>query len=70
MLIAAIFWHSFYIVVSYLGGIVPWPHPCRPLAEIRDRKKNIKENINFFRDYVFGTKNRQNRDRFKVKSFF
>ena len=22
-----------------LGGILPWPHPCRPLAEIRDRFK-------------------------------
>ena len=30
----------FYIVVNYLGGgIVPWPHPCRPFAEIRDRFK-------------------------------
>ena len=47
---------------------MPWPHPCRPLAEIRDR---FKGKIYFFGDYyVFETKNRQNRDRFKVKTFF
>ena len=39
MLIVAICLHSFYIVVSYLGGIVPWPHLCIPLADIRNRVK-------------------------------
>ena len=69
MPIADIFLHSFYIVVSYLeNGIVLWPRPCQPRAEIRDR---LKERIYFFRDYyVFRTKNRQNWDRFKVKIFF
>ena len=34
------FLHSFYIVVSDLeGNIVPWRHPCKPLAEIRNRFK-------------------------------
>ena len=45
---------SFHIVISSFGGIVSWPHPCRPLAEIRDR---FKGKIYFFRDYyVFGKK--------------
>ena len=49
MPIAVIFLHSFYIVASYLGkNIVPWPHLCRPFAEIRDR---VKGKIYFFRDY-------------------
>ena len=35
-------------------GIVPWLHPCRSLAEIRDR---FKEKFLFFEIYDFGTKN-------------
>ena len=32
------FFCIFFYVFSYLeGGIVPWLHPYRPLAEIRDR---------------------------------
>ena len=53
MPIASIFLHSFYIVVSYLGGIVPWPPletPCR-------NQRHIKKEDLFFRDhYVFETK--------------
>ena len=37
--------------------------PCK-------NRHKLKGKINFFRDYyVFGTKNRQNRDRFKVVNF-
>ena len=39
MPITAVALHSFCIVVSYLGGIKPWPHPWKPLAEIRDKFK-------------------------------
>ena len=37
---AAIFLHSFYILVSYLReDVVPWPHPCRSLVQIKHRFK-------------------------------
>ena len=65
MPIAVIFLHSFYIAISYLGGA-----SCNgpTLAEIRDR---FKGNIYFLEIAMFlGQKNRQNRDRFKVKTFF
>ena len=66
-LLLSFFLHSFYIVVSYLErGIVPWLHPCRPHAEIRDR---FKEKILFLEIYDFGTKNQQNRDRLKYYVF-
>ena len=42
---------------------MPWLHPCRPLAEIRDR---FTEKILFLEIYDFGTKNQQNWGRFKV----
>ena len=42
---------------------MPWLHPCRSLAEIRDR---FTEKILFFEIHDFGTKNQQNRDRFNV----
>ena len=48
-------------------GTVPFPNLCKPLAEIRN---SFKGRIYFFKDYyVLGTKNRQNWDKFKVKTF-
>ena len=46
---------------------MPWLHPCRPLAEIRDR---LTEKILFLEIYDFDTKIQQNRDRFKVLCFW
>ena len=49
-----------------MEGIVPWFHFRKSFREIRDRFKGTP----FFRDhYVFGTKNCQNRDKFKVVNF-
>ena len=60
MLIAAIFLHSFYIVVSYLGRALchrltetPW----RLFGKIRDR---FKGKVFFGNHYVLGKKNLQN----------
>ena len=52
----------------FRGVIVPWAPPWRSLIrEIRERFK-VKA---FFRDhYVFGTKIRRNRDRFRVRNSF
>ena len=55
MPIAAIFLHSFYIVVCYLGG---GHYAMAPLLEIPLQKSDADSKRPFFRDYcVFGTKN-------------
>ena len=76
------FLHSFYLVSYLEGGVVPWLHPYRPLAEIRDRFKakilfleiydfgtKNQQNPDRLKNYVFGTKSWQNWDRFKVVNF-
>ena len=58
----------FHCSQLFRGSIVPWPHPCRTLVKNR---KRFKEKTYFFKEcYVFGTKYRQNQDRFKIKTFF
>ena len=71
MPIAAIFLHSFYIVVSCLeGGIVALYHGPTFADPLQKSKTDSKKKFDFFIDYyVFGTKNRQNRGKFKVKTF-
>ena len=61
------FFCTLYIVVSYLGKTL-----CHgPTLGDFLQKSETDLKIYFFRDYyVFGIKNRQNRDRFKVKTFF
>ena len=56
------FFAFFLHIQLFRGGIVPWLHPYRPLAEIRER---FKEKIAFLEIYDFGTKNQQNRNRLK-----
>ena len=68
MLIAILYAHFFLRSQLFRGrSIVPWLHPYRPLVEIRDR---FKEKILFLEIYNFGTKNQQNRGRFKVLCFW
>ena len=68
MPIADIFFIFLHCSQLFWGGIVPWPTLGDPLqkSETDSEVRPI-----FFRDYyAFETKNRQNRDRFKMKFFF
>ena len=62
---------AFFLYCSQLFkkgvGIVPWPHFCRPFAEIRE---GFKGKTYFFRDHsVFRMKILKNWDRFNVVNF-
>ena len=67
------FLHSFYIVVSYLGGEhCAWAQPCRPFAEIRSDSKErfIFLAINFFASGNDLTKRESQRISSKDNLFF